>query len=182
MGVGKDQREHYIYSVPLGKQNGYSYFVMCVISSKEKFFNMLKGGVDKGVFLGCLKGSPTRKEYLTSQITIRIREGDQIEIFKELNEKGFLLEGDGEIIKKILENVKMGVVNQKISLPEDTYDLMILPIIIKGLEEGKTMEEMVKYVDSRYYKITDKIKKIMEGYVKNEKGNLYDKKNNKGIR
>jgi hypothetical protein len=64
---------------------------------------------------------------------------------------------------------------------------MTLPIIIKGLEEGKTMEEMVKYVDSRYYKITDEIKKTMEGYVKDEKGNLYDKKiingysKNKGV-
>jgi hypothetical protein len=180
IGGGKNLDEHYVYSVPLGEQNGYSYFVICVISSKEKFFNKLKGEMDKGVLLGYSEGSPTGKSYLTSQITVRIREWDQIKFFKELNEKGVLLEGDGEIIKKIVENVKGGVINQKISLPEDAYDLMTLPIIIKGLKEWKTMEEIVKYVDSRYYKITDKIKKIMEGYAKDEKGNLYDKKIIKG--
>jgi hypothetical protein len=187
IGVGKNLREHYIYSVPLGKQNGYSYFVMCVISSKGNFFNMLKGEMDNGVFLCDSKVSPTGKSYLTSQITIRMDDGEKVNFFKELKEKGVLLEGNIESIKKIVENVKIGDINQKISLPEDAYDLMTLPIIIEGLEKGKTMEEMVKYVDSRYYKITDEIKKTMEGYVKNEKGNLYDKKiingysKNKGV-
>jgi hypothetical protein len=181
IGVGKNLREHYLYSAFLGKQNGYSYFVICVISSKEEFFNVLKGGVDKGVLLGYSKGSPTRKEYLTSQITVRMDDGEKVNFFKELKEEGVLLEGNIEIIKKIVENVKIGDINQKISLPEDAYDLMTLPIIIEGLEKGKTMEEMVKYVDSRYYKITDEIKKTMEeGDVKDEKGNLYDKKIIKG--
>jgi hypothetical protein len=98
--VGKDLREHYVYSVFLGKQNGYSYFVMCVISSKEEFFNMLKGGFDKGVLLGYSKGSPTRKSYLTSQITVRMDDWEKVNFFKELKEKGVLLEGNIEIIKK----------------------------------------------------------------------------------
>jgi hypothetical protein len=83
-----------------GKQNGYSYFVMCVISSKEEFFNMLKGGFDKGVLLGYSKGSPTRKSYLTSQITVRMDDWEKVNFFKELKEKGVLLEGNIEIIKK----------------------------------------------------------------------------------